>query len=233
MSIQAAYTNVAVGFAVNFTAAIDGRATANRWDFGDGTVVSNRPYASHSWAVAGDYSVVFRAYNDSYPGGVSATVTVHVVAQPVHYVALGSANPVAPYTSWATAANNIQDAVDAASVAGALVLVTNGVYQTGGRVVFGAMTNRVAVNKPVTVQSVNGAAVTVIRGYQVPGTTNGDSAIRCVYLTNGAALVGFTLTNGATRPRFGRLPARAEWRWRVVRIRQCGRVQLCAHRQLG
>src|SRR5207244_1559485 len=105
----------------------------------------------HSWSVAGEYSVVLRAYNDSNPSGISATVTVQVVAQPVHYVALGSVNPVAPYTSWATAAITIQDAVDAASVAGALVLVTNGVYQTGERgavVVFGdyeAMTNRVAV----------------------------------------------------------------------------------------
>src|SRR5438128_7555690 len=113
VSIQAAYTNAIMGFTVNLTAAMDGRATANRWEFGDGTVVSNRPYASHSWAVAGDYSVVFRAYNDTYPDGVSATVTVHVVAQPVHYVALSSANPLAPYTSWATAANHIQDAVDA------------------------------------------------------------------------------------------------------------------------
>src|SRR5439155_9242277 len=188
-----------IGFTLNFTAAIAGRATANRWEFGDGTVVSNRLYASHGWAVAGDYSVVFRAYNDTYPEGVSATVTAHAVAQPVHYVALSSANPVAPYTSWATAANNIQDAVDAASLTGSLVLVTNGVYETGGRVVFGAMTNRVAVDKAVRVQSVNGAAVTVIRGFQVPDTTTGDSAIRCVYLTNGAALVGFTLTNGATR----------------------------------
>ncbi|NOS68491.1 MAG: PKD domain-containing protein [Verrucomicrobia bacterium] len=199
VALQSTYTNVATGFEVNFTAEIGGRVSGSRWEFGDGTIVSNRPYASHSWVAAGGYPVVLRAYNENHPAGVTATTMVHVVEQPVHYVALGGVVTMSPYASWTTAATNIQDAVDAATLPGALVLVSNGVYQTGGRVAYGTMTNRVSVNKPVTVRSVNGPAVTVIRGYQVPGTTNGDSAVRCVYLTNEAVLYGFTLTNGATR----------------------------------
>jgi hypothetical protein len=199
-SIAATFTNVAVGYSVGLRALIEGRLSASAWDFGDGRTLTNEPCTSHAWIGPGDYAVVLRAYNETQPQGVSATITVHVVAQPVHYVAAGSANPVPPYTNWASAAVSIQDAVDVARVPGALVLVTNGLYAAGGRAVgTSLLVNRVVVDRPLAVRSVNGPQITFIQGYQIPDTTNGDGAIRCVYLADGAILSGFTLTNGATR----------------------------------
>jgi hypothetical protein len=113
------------------------------------------------------------------------------------FVSLTSPNSAPPYTNWDTAAHVIQDAVDAADP-GDIVIVTNGVYNTGGRVVRETVTNRVAITKPLTVESVNGPAVTIIEGYQIPGTTNGDSAMRGVWMTTNTTLMGFTVTHGAT-----------------------------------
>src|SRR3954470_15930119 len=123
---------------------------------------------------------------------VSASATIH-------YADVNGTNAVAPFTNWSTAATSIQDAVDSA-VDGDHVLVADGVYDAGGQVFYG-VTNRVAINKALTVQSVHGAATTIILGYLDQGRMGpifSPNCVRCAYLTNGAALIGFTLTNGAT-----------------------------------
>jgi predicted outer membrane repeat protein len=197
VSILANYTNVPTGYEIRFVSEVEGRCSDSRWELDGGVVISNRLEVFRSWTNPGDYAVTLRVYSESYPAGVTATQVVHVLSNPVQYVAAGNLNPVPPYTSWATAATNIQDALDEAFITGT-VLVSNGVYQTGGRAVFGALTNRAAVTKPLTLRSVNGPAVTTIQGYQVPGATNGNAAVRCVFLTNGVTLAGFTLSGGAT-----------------------------------
>src|ERR1035437_3853878 len=116
---------------------------------------------------------------------VLATIAPTIdVSATVRYVNLNNASPTPPYTSWTSAATEIQSAVDAAA-GGDQILVTNGVYQTGTRVVSGNEMNRVAVTQPITVQSVNGPAVTVIQGVPplVPSYPIG-SGVRCVYLAN-------------------------------------------------
>jgi hypothetical protein len=74
---------------------------------------------------------------------LSLILAGHAAAAGVtHYVNVNNRIPAAPYTSWAAAATNIQDAVDAAA-GGDEVVVTNGIYQTGGRVFYGSSTYRV------------------------------------------------------------------------------------------
>ena len=51
--------------------------------------------------------------------------SVGIALAGVHYVDVNSTNATPPYTSWAKAATNIQDAVDAAA-AGDEIVVTNG-----------------------------------------------------------------------------------------------------------
>jgi hypothetical protein len=91
------------------------------------------------------------------------------------FVCAECANPVPPFANWATAATNIQQALDAAA-AGAEVVVTNGIY------------GAVNVDKPLLLRSVNGPQVTIIDAARLD---------RCAWLTNGTSLAGFWLKHGA------------------------------------
>lgn len=135
--------------------------------------------------------------------GLAITILLSVssTVASVRYVNVNNAAPASPFDTWANAATTIQDAVDV-STNGDIVLVTNGVYKTGGCIVSnvvnsgtvtGTDSNRVAVTTPITVRSVNGPVQTVIVGRL--SNSNSDY-MRCVFLTNNAILVGFTLTNG-------------------------------------
>ncbi len=81
-----------------------------------------------------------------------------------NYVWQSSPSPTSPFSNWTTAAHVIQDAVDAAND-GDLVLVTNGIYTTGGGLTPGfSLSNRVVITKSITLQSLNGPTNTLIVG---------------------------------------------------------------------
>ena len=121
---------------------------------------------------------------------ISAT-TAFALAQTNYVSVLGAHVP--PFASWSDAATNIQEAIDAA-VDGNVVLVSNGVYGSGGARAPGQqLINRVMVAKRVAVRSIAGPDATSIEGQQYP-------PVRGVYLANGAELEGFVVEYGNTAP---------------------------------
>jgi hypothetical protein len=170
------------------------------WWTKDGLPVEDGPHYSgaHTSALAvqgfnisdaGVYQVVA---SNSFGVVTSALVTVTVAC-----VDAASLSSAAPYDDWSKAAQTIQEAVEAAQP-GAVVLVTNGLYNSGGRYVAGDMTNRVVLDKALTMLSMNGPEQTVIEGAWDPVTTNGPASVRCAWVAEGAVLGGFTLRDGST-----------------------------------
>jgi len=196
VDIIAEFTNVVVNKELSMTADIRGKAASSLWEIetsGPNVDAGNVPEIKPAWGEAGVYNVTLSAFNDDNPAGVSTTVTIHVLSAYTNYVSLAGTH-THPYTSWATAATNIQDAVDAVDVAGGVVLVTNGVYDAGGGVTPGySALNRVVIERDIIVASANGASNTTLAG-QGP---IGNSAVRCVFISAGE-MRGFTLSHGHT-----------------------------------
>jgi PKD domain len=192
VAFRAPVTAVPTNYPTSFVPLISGRVNAVLWNFGDGATATNQFLMTHRWSATGAYQLILTAFNDTYTNGVSATneILVSNLNEIAFCVAVGNTNPIYPYTSWTTAATNIQDAVDAVTLPGSVVLVSNGIYNIGGRGAgFDNALTRLIVSLPLTVKSVNGPLVTTILGAQ---------QIRCAALSGGASLSGFTLTNGTS-----------------------------------
>jgi len=98
------------------------------------------------------------------------------------YVWANSPSPSAPYTSWNTAAHDIQTAVNAASPED-IVIVTDGVYY---------VSSQISITTNITVKSVNGPEATIV-------ARNQAGSYRIFYSTAAnIVLDGFTITNGYT-----------------------------------
>ncbi|MCK5851812.1 hypothetical protein KAH27_02175 [bacterium] len=186
------YTNSVINFPLTFISDIQGKADTFQWNIEGFGIPENKTFITKMWSTPGNYKIELKASNVDYPAGVSATVEVHIVSAFTNYAAVNSAMPVPPYSSWSTAAANIQDAIDVCP-AGGIVLVSNGLYSSGGEIAAGS-SNRIAIMKPITVMSIAGAENTIITGVKILGY----KAVRCAYVGEGACLIGFTLTNGAT-----------------------------------
>jgi hypothetical protein len=64
----------------HFQGIITGHAASVAWSFGDGPTITNLGATTfHQWTNAGDYAVIFTAYNNDNPGGVATNTVVHVL----------------------------------------------------------------------------------------------------------------------------------------------------------
>lgn len=197
VSIRAETTQAVSGAAVQLVGVTRGRLASNRWDLGDGTILTNAAFPSYAWPTAGTYDVVFSSFNATHPDGVAATARIAVLSaeDTAVRVSTNSPYPGPPYNAWTNAAHTIQEAADAQTLFGGWVLVTNGTYENSVAVTpGGGLSNRLVITNNIHVRSVNGPAVTSIRGLSDGAEGN---RVRCVFISAGR-LEGFTLTNGGT-----------------------------------
>ncbi|MBU1694776.1 MAG: PKD domain-containing protein, partial [Verrucomicrobia bacterium] len=198
VEISAEDLQAVVGFALPFAGRVVGNAQGYVWRFGDGHGVTNQLYVTNTYAAAGLYEVTLTASN--LAGSVAVTAVVEIVGAGYAYYVATNGSDAAAGTNWATATATIQAAADVAG-RGCVIWVTNGLYDAGGRrVAGGLLTNRVVLDKPLFLRSVNGPAVTCIAGApNAHDALDGAAAVRGVYLDSQAMLDGFTVSNGHTR----------------------------------
>lgn len=192
LAVGAAPSTTLRGHPVAITVELSGTPTHLRCEYGDGAVSEGRwPDATHQYAHPGTFTILVVASNNDSEASASAEVTI--ADTEVCFVSPDGSN-THPYTTWETAAHAIQDAVDAVP-SGGVVLVADGVYSQGVRIVTtpGPVTEktRVWVDKPIIVKSMSGPEHTTIVGASLT-----QDRVRGAYVCAGAELHGFTVRGG-------------------------------------
>lgn len=168
---------------VNFQAYTTGSNLTSlvyRWDYQsdglfDATNVAS-PTSLYVYTNGGLYSVRLQVTNAA--GQVAETVrTNYIVAYTVHYVATNGGH-IAPYSTWANAATNLESALSVA-VAGGKIFVSNGTY---------VVPATISITQAVTISSMNGPTATLFVG-------TGSS--RVFRIQSDVVLNGFGIRNGA------------------------------------
>ncbi|MDZ8117979.1 choice-of-anchor Q domain-containing protein [Pontiella agarivorans] len=176
---------VATGFSAEFLFVVKGIPTLVIASIeSNGTTTNPMSSVEAFWSTPGTNDLILTAFNDTYPGGVSLTQEVVVVsaeATAIHVSDAGGSD-TNDGSSWLMAKQTLQAGIDAQDVVGGWVLVADGTY-----------TNElfpVYIDRPVSVQSTNGAPSTVV---------DAGGMDRCFDITApGAVLTGFTVQNGFT-----------------------------------
>lgn len=193
--VSASNSPAAPGIMMGFSAILSGQVDNCTWDFSDGVTVTGVFETAHAFSVTGCYTVSITAWN--LDGSVTGSVCVRVVGTDIYVSQDG--NDSNDGTAWTNAKASIQAAIDDAWPGVTRVLVSNGVYSTGGRVGPELPTNRVLLDKPFVLESVNGPELTFIVGQASTNSGgNGRDAIRCMCVTTGTLVSGFTLRDGHT-----------------------------------
>ncbi|MDD5708343.1 MAG: choice-of-anchor Q domain-containing protein, partial [Kiritimatiellae bacterium] len=172
-------------FTPMFAAIVHGTNTTGlyyRWDFdNDGTIDTegtDKGMTTHTYTTCGVYAASVSVSNSAGETACCTNLNCVTVNETWH-VALSGDHTT--FLDWATAATNIQAAVDRANH-GDRIKVAAGAYD---------LTNQIVIGKRVLVEAVDGRDATfLVGGY--PACTN-----RCLLLNHAEAVVdGFTITNG-------------------------------------
>ncbi len=179
--------SVTTGFApleVVFTSVVVGDTSGltYHWSFADGGTTTDLQgdglgTVTNSYEVPGSFTAaltVSNANEEAYTYVLPIPITVGVE----HTYAAPDGGNIAPYNTWAKAAQNIADAL-AYSSDGTTLTVANGTY---------TLTQQLVVDKAVLMRSQNGSAVTIL---------DGNNVTRVIHINNAGAVVdGFTIKRG-------------------------------------